>query len=288
MGMAYEQILWRCDSEDIRVGLERTGSGPSVLLLPALSSISTRRELGALHERLAVKFAAVSVDWPGFGDLARPRLDWRPELYVEFLDHLLAAVAPSPYAIIAAGHAAGYVLRHSLERGRGADRLVLLSPTWREPLPTMMGGDRPAFARIARAFDPAVIGPVLYRLNVNRLMLGVMARGHVYSDPHWLRGPRMEEKRAVVHAVGARHASARFVTGGLDPFRSRDDFLRAARDAAVPILSVFSERAPRKSRSEMEALANLPNVTTARLSHGKLSFYEEFPDETYAAVRDFL
>jgi hypothetical protein len=38
----------------------------------------------------------------------------------------------------------------------------------------------------------------------------------------------------------------------------------------------------------MEALASVPGVETVRLPRGKLSVYEEFPDEVAAALRPFL
>jgi pimeloyl-ACP methyl ester carboxylesterase len=197
-------------------------------------------------------------------------------------------VVQNPSGIIAAGHAAGYVLKHFGRQEQVVDRLVLLSPTWRGPLPTMMDGDRALFPKIARAVDLPVLGPMLYRLNVNRAVIRMMARGHVYADPDWLSGYRMEEKRAVTRGPGARHASVRFVTGRLDPFGSRNEQLEVVKRIAVPLLNMFSENAPPKSRSEMEALAELSNVKTVRLPQGKLSFYEEFPDEAAEVIREFL
>jgi len=58
----------------ITLGMDEAGSGSSVVLLPALSSISTRGEMRPLFDRLASSFRVSMVDWPGFGDLARPRL----------------------------------------------------------------------------------------------------------------------------------------------------------------------------------------------------------------------
>ena len=286
--MAYEEINWRCDGHDFSIGLDRAGTGPTVLLLPALSSISTRCEMHPLQERLAPSFATVTIDWPGFGERPRPFVDWRPEIYESFLSHLFTRVAPNPSGIIAAGHAAGYVLKHFASHKDAAERLVLLSPTWRGPLPTMMGGDRAIFSKIARAFDPPVVGAMLYGLNVNRVVVGMMARGHVYADPAWLSGRRLEEKLAITRPPGARHASARFVSGRLDPFRCREEQEKAARGVAVPMLNVFSENAPTRSRAEMEALALLPNVRTVRLPEGKLSFYEEFPEKTADVIHEFL
>jgi len=282
------ELTWYADGQRLSIGLDRLGSGPTVVLLPALSSMSTRREMRPLQERLAAHFATVAVDWPGFGDRAKPYLDWRPSLYEAFLEYVLTRVVPNPFAIVAAGHGAGYAIRHCAHRATAVERLVWLSPTWRGPLPTMMNGHRPWFRKAARLVDLSGIGPVFYRLNVNRFMVGVMARGHVYADPGWLHGSRLQEKLAVTRAVGARHGSVRFVTGALDPFADRASFLDAAGRIGTPMLNVFAETAPRKSRLEMEALAELARVHTIRLPRGKLSFYEEFPDATADAIRVFL
>jgi pimeloyl-ACP methyl ester carboxylesterase len=286
--MAHEEITWSCDGRTLSLGLDRVGTGPIILLLPALSSISTRREMHPLQQLLARSFTAITIDWPGFGELPKPYVDWRPEIYEAFLTHLLTHVVPKPFGTIAAGHAAGYALKHAAKHEHATGRLVLLSPTWRGPLPTMMGRYHPLFARMARGFDPPFFGPMLYGLNVNRIVVGMMARGHVYADPDWLRGPRMQEKLAVTGASGARHSSARFVTGRLDPFRSREEQAKAAQQIVVPILNLFSKNAPAKSRAEMEALAMLPNVRTVRLPEGKLSFYEEFPKTAADVIRESL
>lgn len=55
-------IHWRWEGAEIRVGLTRHGAGPLVLMLPALSSISTRHEMRPLQERLGEGFSTVSVD----------------------------------------------------------------------------------------------------------------------------------------------------------------------------------------------------------------------------------
>ncbi|MGA9992825.1 MAG: hypothetical protein WBP86_10925, partial [Thiobacillaceae bacterium] len=96
------------------------------------------------------------------------------------------------------------------------------------------------------------------------------------------------EKMEVTRAPGARHASARFVTGCLDPFAAREEQLDTVRRIVDPILVVFSDNAPPKSRAEMEALAEMANVEAIRLPSGKLSFYEEFPTQAADAVHEFL
>jgi pimeloyl-ACP methyl ester carboxylesterase len=279
-------LEWTWRGEAIRLGTDTSGTGPQVLLLPALSSISTRHEMRPLQERLARRYATLSVDWPGFGDTARPQIDWRPEAYSAFLSFLLGEAAPQPYAIVAAGHAAGYVLKHAGNAPQA--KLVLLAPTWRGPLPTVMGGQRPFFERLCRLVDLPGLGPAIYRLNVNPFVVRRMGAGHVYSDPTFLDEARLDQKLAVTRALGARFASVRFVTGRLDPLASRDEFLALARRVAVPMLVVYGAETPPKSRAEMEALAVLPGIRSVRLPRGKLAMYEEFPDATAEAVDAFL
>jgi pimeloyl-ACP methyl ester carboxylesterase len=80
----------------------------------------------------------------------------------------------------------------------------------------------------------------------------------------------------------------RFVTGRLDPLASREAFLDLARRATAPILLVYGAETPPKSRAEMEALAAVPGIRTARLPRGKLAVHEEFSDATINAIEPFL
>jgi pimeloyl-ACP methyl ester carboxylesterase len=286
--MASSTLEWTWRGKAIRLGADASGDGPKVLLLPALSSISTRREMRALQERLAARYSTLAVDWPGFGEAARPQVDWTPDAYAAFLAFVLSSVMPHPHAIIAAGHAATYVLKHAASASEPTTRLVLVAPTWRGPLPTRAGGHRPLFDRLCRLVDVPALGSLVYRLNVNRLVVRYMGAGHVYSDPAFLNEERLRHKLAVVRAEGARFASVRFVTGRLDPLASREAFLDIARRARAPILLVYGADTPPKSRAEMEALAAVPGVRTARLPRGKLSVHEEFPDATLSAIEPFL
>jgi pimeloyl-ACP methyl ester carboxylesterase len=286
--MVSSTLEWTWRGKAICLAADASGAGPKVLLLPALSSISSRREMRPLQERLAARYSTLAVDWPGFGEAPRPQVDWTPDAYAAFLAFVLTSVMPHPHAIIAAGHAASYVLKHAAGAAAQPTRLVLIAPTWRGPLPTMAGGDRPLFDRLCRLVDVPALGPLIYRLNVNRLVVRYMGAGHVYADPAFLAGERLRQKLAVVRADGARFASVRFVTGRLDPVASREAFLDVARRAGAPILLVYGADTPPKSRAEMEALAAVPGVRTARLPRGKLAVHEEFPDATINAIEPFL
>ena len=282
------ELRWSWDGREIALGLDEAGRGPLVVLLPALSSISTRREMHPLMERLSRRFRVLALDWPGFGTAARPPVRWTPDALSAFLRHALHSLGERPHAVVAAGHAATYVLHHAALQKGFIERLVLLAPTWRGPLPTMTGGQRPYFARIRRLIEIPLLGPLLYRLNVSSLVVRTMVAGHVYSDPAWLAGERLVQKRKVTEGKGARFASVAFVTGGLDRFASRAEFLDLAARAGIPILLIRGDETPPRSLAEMEALAKLPGVETAHIPRGKLSVYEEFPDLVAAAMEPFL
>jgi len=286
--MQSAQLTWTWRGRSINLGFDTSGQGPTLLLLPALSSISTRREMWPLQERLSSHYRTVSLDWPGFGDQARPAVDWNPAAYAAFLEYILDAVVPSPRAILAAGHAATYALAHASARRSSFGRLVLLAPTWRGPLPTMMNGRRPFFGRLCKFVDLPVLGPMLYKLNVNRIVVRYMAAGHVYADPTWLSDERQREKLAVTRAPGSRFASIRFVTGELDPIETREQFLALARKAAIPMLMVYGDQTPPRSRGEMEALATIDGMRSICIPRGKLSLHEEFADQVAQVVAPFL
>ena len=286
--MQSEQLTWTWNGSTVSLGLDWSGQGSTVLLLPALSSISTRHEMRPLQERLSGRYRTVAIDWPGFGDQPRPRLAWTPAAYRAFLTFVLDTVTPASHAVIAAGHAATYALAHACAHPKSLGRLVLVVPTWRGPLPTMMNGRRPFFDRICRMVDLPVLGPMLYKANVNRIVVRYMAAGHVFDDPAWLDGGRLQEKLAVTRARGARFASVRFVTGALDPLASRDEFLDLARRTDIPMLTVYGAQTPPRSRAEMEALAGVPGMRCACLPQGKLALHEEFPDAVAQAIVPFL
>jgi hypothetical protein len=119
-------------------------------------------------------------------------------------------------------------------------------------------------------------------------MIRMMSRGHVYSDPAWLNADRLAQKLALTEALGARHASVRFVAGELNPMISHDAFLAAARCVSDPILVVYGSDTPSRSKAGMKALSCLSNVRSRELPAEKLAVHEEFPELVAEASRDLL
>lgn len=286
--MRTRQMLWSWQGYEIALGVDSAGDGPTILLLPALSSISTRREMYPLMRRLASRFHVIATDWPGFGDQPRPPIAWTPDALSTFLQWLVRNQLPMLHATIAAGHAASYALHLAAQHPDILGRLALLAPTWRGPLPTMAGGDRPLFGRIRRAVGMPIVGTLLYRTNVNPLVVRMMIASHVYSDPRQFPVEQLREKQRVIAARGARFGSAAFVTGGLDRVHSREEFLDLVRRRGRSLLVAYGAGTPPKSRAEMEALTTLPAVRFFVVPRGKLGFYEEYPEDTCSKIEELL
>jgi pimeloyl-ACP methyl ester carboxylesterase len=279
---------WYWAGKSIRVGYDVLGEGPAILLLPAFSTVSTREEMAPLAARLAEGFRTIAADWPGFGRSPAPKLTHSPDLHRAFLAAFVDSVLDGPTAVVAAGHAAGYVLSRARQRPGAWSSIVLVAPTWRGPLPTMMGGYRPFQDRVRKAIEAPIIGPALYRLNVAKPVIAAMYRRHVYADRKLVVPEFLNEKVAVARRPGGRFGSAAFVTGALDPVRDHESFLALASPPPAPTLVIYGADTPPRSRMEMEALAALPGVESHCLAHGSLGVHEEEPEAIAAAASPFL
>ena len=264
---------------------ETIGSGADALLLPALSSISAREEMVPLARELDGRYRCLIPDWPGFGAQARLRLPLEPATLHGFLDALLACLGGSFALGVAAGHAAAYLVAAAHRHPGMFERLVLVVPTWRGPLPTAMGPERAHwFARIRGAIEMPVLGEALYRINISRPVIGRMMRAHVYADPENVTAAVIEAKHRITRQRGGRFGTAAFVTGGLDPVGTRTDFLDLFKASLPPVLVLRPDRAPRRSGEEIDALTASGRVEAARVP-GALSPHEEVPQAIAAAIR---
>ncbi len=268
-------------------GRETVGTGAAALLLPALSSVSTRREMLPLAHALGARLRGTVVDWPGFGDHPRARADLSPDALRGFLDTVLAD-APGPLVGIGAGHAATFLVDAARRHPGRFSHLVLVAPTWRGPLPTMQGRTGTALARRARrAIELPVLGDLLYRLATSRTMVTRMMRAHVYADPAAVTPSVLAAKLGVTRQPRARFGTAAFISGGLDPVASRAAFLALFEGTLPPTLLLRPRGSPPKSGAEMDALAATGRVTTVTLP-GALAMHEEHPAEVAAAILAFV
>jgi pimeloyl-ACP methyl ester carboxylesterase len=288
---AIKQYLWQRDQQRFTLAYESFGQGSPVLLLPAFSTVSSRSEVREMAGLLATQHQTITLDWLGFGQSARPPVDYRPALFHQLLQDFATDVFAEPVAIIAAGHAAGYALRLAQQKPQLCSQLVLIAPTWRGPLPTM-GASRAVADAVRGLVRSPILGQALYQLNTTPAFLSWMYRRHVYTDPAKLTSEFIEQKHRITQQPGARYAPAAFVTGGLDPAESRDDFLAWFQGLSIPVMVIIGEQAPPRSKAEMEAIASLEaaslkGVQIERLP-GTLGMHEEYAAETAAVILPFL
>ncbi|MBW4666716.1 MAG: alpha/beta hydrolase [Cyanomargarita calcarea GSE-NOS-MK-12-04C] len=285
IGGVVKDYIWSWQKQQIRVVYETLGAGSPLLLLPAFSSVSMRSEMAELAKLLSPHFQVVAVDYPGFGESSRPSLDYRPEIYHQFLEDFVKSIFNTSVAAIAAGHAASYVLQLAQKLPTVFSRIVLVAPTWRGPLPTM--GAKPQIAGMVRELVRSpIIGQTIYKLNTAPSFLSWMYSRHVFTDAAKLTPDFINEKWQSTQQPGGRFAPAAFVTGNLDAVRNQDDFLALAQ-ISVPLMVIIGESSPPKSRLEMDALAALPGVQAVTLP-GSLGMHEEYPAVVCEAILPFL
>ncbi|NET50806.1 MAG: alpha/beta hydrolase, partial [Merismopedia sp. SIO2A8] len=210
------------DSSSLTVTFETMGDGPSILLLPAFSTVSNRAELTALAQALAPYYQVTTLDWPGFGESERPRMAYTPDMYRRFLLDFVQAHWSEPLAVMSAGHAAGVVM--ALEPEGLWSKVTLVAPTWRGPL-AVMGAPQAMRTGIRELVRSPLIGQFLYYLNTRPSFLKWMYRRHVVVDAAQLTPEYMQSRYQSTQKLGARYAPAAFVTGGLDPVHHREEFL---------------------------------------------------------------
>ncbi|HLP89906.1 MAG TPA: alpha/beta hydrolase [Nostocaceae cyanobacterium] len=280
------KYTWNWQNQPVQVVYETIGQGAPLLILPAFSSVSTRGEVGKLAQLLASDFQVTTIDWPGFGESERPSLDYQPAIYEQFLADFVKSVFNQPISVVAAGHAAGYVLKLAVKAPETFSHIALLAPTWRGPLPTM--GANPSVAGMVRNLVRfPLLGQALYTINTTPSFLSWMYRRHVFSDAQILTPDFINQKWQTTQKSGARFASAAFVTGNIDTIHSQEEFLNLAQSLSIPIMAVIGASSPRKSRQEMDALAALPQVNSVVVP-GSLGLHEEYPEVVSQAILPFL
>ncbi|NJP10074.1 MAG: alpha/beta hydrolase [Leptolyngbyaceae cyanobacterium RU_5_1] len=287
IGGTVREYHWVWKSKPVTVIYEVLGEGTPVLLLPAFSSVSSRTEMRGLAQQLAHQFQVVAVDWPGFGQSDRRAFNYQPALYHAFLRDFVRSVFSEPVVAIAAGHAAGYVMRLAQQQSSPWSYIILTDPTWRGPLPTAMGEHRGVYKLLRQIVGLPLLGQFLYFLNTLPWFLRWMYGRHVYANRKNISRPLIAQKWRITQKWGARFAPVAFVTGGLDPVRNRMEFIDYFQPLTVPVLIVIGEQTPPKSREEMEVVVHFSGVQVYRIP-GSLGLHEEYSTELVDGILPVL
>lgn len=288
-------LSWQWEGQVLRVVYEVLGQGEPILLLPAFSSVSSRLEMAELAQRLATGYQVYVLDWLGFGQSDRPAIDYAPKVYRALLRDFVQRVFDRPVVVMAAGHTAGYVMQLAQEQTQYWQWIVLLAPTWRGPLPTMMARmqvqdqtKRGWFKVVQGLVNSPVLGQLLYWANTTQGFLGWMYGRHVFVDRERITRSLLQVKQGLSRQKNGRFAVAAFVTGALDPLRDRESWLRLFQPMGIPVLLVIGEQMPPKSRAEAEVVAHFGGAAQVLRMPGTLGLAEEYASELGAQVEPFL
>ena len=287
IGGVPENLHVNLNGRDVRVTLERRGpeNGDLWLLLPALSTVSSRGEWHDFADAMDERCELVSFDWPGFGDSERPAMAYNAntlrEALTGILQHLQGADL-NKINVVAAGHSAPIALGLAEQCSRQWSQIVVVAPTFRGPLPTMTGRAGQSFNWVRRLVELPLIGPLLYRLNTSRAILKLMLRRHVWVNRNLLTPQRLREQQQISRQPGARFASVAFVSGGLDAASDSSWWLAQIQNLHCPLHVVLANEAPPRSKQEMLTLADKAD----RVSDidGRLGLHEEFGQELAQSV----
>ena len=274
-----ENVQIHLNDRDVRVTLERRGpeNGDLWLLLPALSTVSTRGEWHDFADAMDERCQLVSFDWPGFGDSERPAMPYDANVLREALSGILQHLQRADLDkinVVAAGHSVPIALGLAEQYSQQWAQLVVVAPTFRGPLPTMTGRAGQSFNWVRQLVGLPVVGPLLYRLNTSRPILKLMLRRHVWINRNLLTPQRLREQQQISRQPGARFASGAFVTGGLDAAADSQWWLVQTQRLHCSLHVVLANEAPPRSKQEMLTLADKANRVTDL--NGRLGLHEEF------------
>ena len=285
IGGTSDRYIWHYLGTEYQVVYETVGQGDPVLLLPALSTVSSRAEMKGIANLLAKRYRVTVLDWLGFGESPCPPVNYSPALLQQLLEDFVKSVFNRPVILIAAGHASGYALKLARDNRDLVSQVILVAPTWQGPLRVMglPSGFRNGVKNLVRS---PWLGQTLYYLNTTPSFLRLMYKRHVYTDETKLTPEFIAQKHQITDKNGARYAPAAFVTGALDPVTNREEFLHLLSSVSIPVSIVIAKDAPPKSKAEMEAMTE-SKMPTVRLP-GTLGIHEEYPEAVTEAIQSFL
>ena len=282
LGGHVQHYDWTYQGQTATIIYETSGAGPTVLLLPAFSTVSTRVELAQIAQALASQFQVIALDWLGFGNSDRPAFTYERSLYQALLKDFVQNCCPQPAGVLAAGHGAGYALYLAQHHLAQSTRLLLVAPTWKGPL-RAMGAPGWLATGLRNLVGMPLVGSALYGANTHPAFLKWMYQRHVFVDETRLTPTFIQQRHRITQQPGARFAPAAFVTAALDPMRDRTEWLQVATAvaAASSVRVILADKAPPQSKAEMQALSELPGIQSDHLP-GSLGLYEEYDAEVGA------
>ncbi|CAL5374658.1 unnamed protein product [Camellia sinensis] len=305
---------------------ESTGPTKNILMIPTISDVSTVEEWRSVAKDIIqrvgkVNWRATIVDWPGLGYSDRPRLDYNADVMEKFLvdfmnapngpisssggynyvficfihvSHILCGAQNNDLVVFGGGHAATITVRAAKKGLVKPTAIAAVAPTWAGPLPIVFGRDSNMESRyglLRGTLRAPAVGWMMYNVLVsNQNAIQSQYKSHVYANPENVTPDIVESRYALTKQKGARYVPAAFLTGLLDPVKSREEFVElfAGLEGRIPVLIVSTAGSPKRSKAEMEALREVKGVSKFVEVPGALLPQEEYPNVVAEELYRFL
>ncbi len=263
-------------STGVRVRIAEQGPAngtPLVLLHGWGASIYTYRHAFARLSRYAIRVIAVDLRGFGLSDVPLGPNAYSLESYCADLDALLDALMLPRANLLGQSMGGGVSLHYALRRPERVRKLVLINPTSLSELSFLV-----LLLRVAPPKMTELIGPRL----VPRWMIGAILKTIAYGDPRRVTPRDIDEYWAPVQLPG--HVRAARDTLRQFDFSPVGD--KEAAGLAVPSLVILG-RQDRLIRTPVRVATRLHDAVVLQVEGGHCA-HEEFPDDVYAAVGDFV
>ncbi|KVH98848.1 hypothetical protein Ccrd_022925 [Cynara cardunculus var. scolymus] len=251
---------WKFRDNSIKIHYEEHGdesNGPSknILMMPTISDVSTVEEWRLVAKDIIQRSG--NVNWRA------TIVDW-PGLAEDLV-------------IVGGGHAATIAVRAAKKGLVKPTAIAAIAPTWSGPLPIVFGRW------------------MMYNVLVsNKKSIQSQYKSHVYADSTNVTPGMIESRYELTKQKGARYVPAAFLTGLLDPVKSREEFIELFQglEGKLAVLVVSTSGAPKRSKAEMEALREAKGVSKYVEVSGALLPHEEYPNlvanEIYSFLQDVI
>lgn len=284
---------------------ESTEPTKNILMIPTISDVSTVEEWRLVAKDIVqqvgkVNWRATIIDWPGLGYSDRPKLDFNADVMEKFLvDFINSPNSPissfgDDLVIFGGGHAATIAVRAVKKNLVKATGIAAVAPTWAGPLPIVFGRDsnmETRYGLLRGTLRAPAVGWMMYNVLVsNEKSIESQYKSHVYADANNVTPQIIESRYELTKRKGSRYVPAAFLTGLLDPVKSREEFVElfAELQGKLPVLVMSSTGAPKRSKAEMEALRGAKGVSRFVEVPGALLPQEEYPSKVAEELYRFL
>lgn len=210
-------------------------SGSPVVLLHGAGVDSASLSWKEAIEPLSQNHRVFAPDWPGYGQSAKPAIQYNIEFYIDFLAHLLDGLQLPKASLVGISMGGGVALGFTLKHPDRVDRLVPVDPYGIMP--------KIAWHKLSYLYVISPLNELSYWLfKRSKSMMRWTALESLISDPARLTDALLDELYQAMQTPDAGKAFASFQRHDLTWNGVRTNYLNRLPEIAVPTLFIQGEK----------------------------------------------